>query len=117
MTVQSVTLQCPECKLIYVKYKDHVFFKNIKNPIAKAVVREAVGWVKNESNDALLLECDRAVLKQSKSVNGVIILKSCILEFFELSLNSSNGKDKRRVCAFSQRSEKLSPKQGREGQK
>ena len=40
---------------IYVKYKDHAFFKNISEPVAAAVIRETVGWVKEEMMSFSLL--------------------------------------------------------------
>lgn len=105
-------------KLVYVKYKDHVFFKNIQAPVAEAVVREAVGWVREQNDELLLLESDRAVLKQGKSVNGVVILKNCIICMMELplknnpkrSLNCSNI-NKKASMRFSQRGEKLKVKE------
>ncbi len=77
---------CP----IYVKYKDHVIFKNIQDPTAVAVVRETIGWIKEENAELLLIEHDRAIPSQGKNANGIIILKNCILEAFPLPLQNNS---------------------------
>ena len=70
-------------KLVYVRYKDHVFFKNASATVG-AVEREAVGWVREENEEVILLEHDRATLQGSSGFNGVAILKSCIIEVREI---------------------------------
>jgi hypothetical protein len=75
---------------IYVKYKDHVFFKNISEPIAAAVIRETIGWVKEENDELFLIETDRAVPRTGKKVNGIIILKNCIIEAYPLPLQNNS---------------------------
>jgi hypothetical protein len=106
--------------LIYVKYKDHAIYKNIQHPVAEAVERETVGWLTKQNEEILLVEHDRTVSNAqlpSGQGNGIIILKSCILEIRLLPLqkisnwhlNSQKTKVKLSM-RFSQRSEKLSPK-------
>ena len=75
---------------IYVRYRDHVFFKNISDPSAVAVVRETIGWVKKQNDELLLIEHDRAVPSQGRGVNGIVILKSCILEAYALPLQNNS---------------------------
>ena len=75
---------------IYVKYKDHVFFKNISEPVAAPVIRETVGWVKEENEELFLIETDRAVPRIGKKVNGIIILKNCIIEAYPLPLQNNS---------------------------
>jgi hypothetical protein len=75
---------------IYVRYKDHVIFKNISDPSPVAVVRETIGWVKKQNDELLLIEHDRAVPSQGKSVNGIVILKNCILEAYALPLQNNS---------------------------
>jgi hypothetical protein len=104
-------------EVVYVRYKDHVYFKNYRNPPSQAVERETVGWVKEENAELILIVCDKAVSNGEGQVNGLIILKSCILEKVELPLqrfsdeplNWSASKKKSEYCASSQRSEKLTP--------
>lgn len=77
------------CPLVYVRYKDHVFFKNMQNPKAEAIEREAIGWLKEQTDELLLLVNDRAISSQGKNVNGLIILKNCILEAYPLLLQNN----------------------------
>jgi hypothetical protein len=111
----------PHDKLIYVRYRDHVFFKNVQTPAAEAIIREALGWVKKETDEIMLIECDRPLLQGFSGFNGVVVLKNCIICMlplnFEHILNSQTAIIKNRVGASSQRSEKLSPKKPPEGQK
>ena len=79
----------PLCPLVYVRYKDHVFFKNMQNPKAEAIERETIGWVKWETDELLLLENDRAIPSRGKNVNGLIILKNCIVEAHPLLLQNN----------------------------
>src|SRR5208283_4253373 len=65
--------------LIYVRYKDHVIYKNILQPVAEAAERETVGWLTNQNEEILLIEHDRTVPNaqiSSGQGNGVIILKN-----------------------------------------
>ena len=112
---------CPQTpKAVYVKYRDHVFFRNVKTPAAEAIIREALGWVKEENDEVMLIECDRPLLKCQSGFNGVVVLKSCIVSLalldFEHVLNCPPTLLKTRVCVSSQRSEKLTPKNKRKGQ-
>lgn len=108
-------------KAVYVRYRDHVFFKNVQSPAAEAIIREALGWVKKENAEVMLLECDRPLLQVYSGFNGVVILKSCIISIVPLNfkhiLNCQSSVIRNRVRASSQRSEKLSPKNPQEGQK
>jgi hypothetical protein len=87
--IEGNTSASPLCP-IYVRYKDHVIFKNISAPSPIAVVRETIGWVKEQNDELLLIEHDRAIPSQGKSVNGIIILKNCILEAFPLLLQNNS---------------------------
>ena len=101
-------------KAVYVRYRDHVFFRNVEAPAAQAVIREALGWVKEETNEVMLIECDRPLLQCRSGFNGVVVIKSCIVSMvtlnFEHVLNCPLTLLKNRVCAPSKRSEKLTPK-------
>jgi hypothetical protein len=78
-----------ENSAVYVRYKDHVLFKIIQDPIAEAAERETIGWLTKQNNEIILVERDRTVpnaqLPRGQG-NGVIILKSCIIEIHELPL-------------------------------
>jgi hypothetical protein len=73
-------------RVVYVKYNDHVFFKNIQSVMLSPVVRETLGWVKKENDEVMLIENDRSILEGYAGFNGVIVLKSCILSTFEVPL-------------------------------
>jgi hypothetical protein len=81
--------------LFYVKYLDHVLFRNADSSLLRPCVREVVGWLIKETDDALYLCHDRAVkpLPFGKpSESGFIILKNDVLEKMQLiSEESSNG--------------------------
>ena len=79
--------------VVYVRYKDHVIFKNIEQPLAEAVERETIGWLTKQNEEIMLIEHDRTVPGaqiQSGQGNGIIILKSCIIEFHPLPLQKSS---------------------------
>lgn len=101
-------------KAVYVRYRDHVFFRNVAMPTAQAIMREALGWVKEENDEVMLIECDRPLLQCRSGFNGVVVIKSCIVSMvslnFEHVLNCPATLLKNRVCAPSQGSEKLTPK-------
>ena len=78
---------------VYIRYKDHVLFKNISQPMAEAIERETIGWLSKENSELILVEHDRTVPDNrlpSGQGSGVIILKSCILEIHELPLQKTS---------------------------
>ena len=101
-------------KAVYIRYRDHVFFRNVQAPAAQAIIRETMGWVKEENDEVMLIECDRPLPECRSGFNGVVVVKSCIVSMvilnFEHVLNCPHTLLKNRVCASSQRSEKLSSK-------
>lgn len=77
---------------VYVRYKDHVLFKNVQQPNAEAVERETIGWLTRQTDEIMLIEHDRTILNPqipSGRGNGVIILKSCILEIRRIPLQKN----------------------------
>jgi hypothetical protein len=79
----------PLCPLVYVRYKDHVIYKNILQPIAEAAERETIGWLTKQNEEILLIEHDRTLQRDKMPCgqgNGIIILKSCVLEISLLDL-------------------------------
>ncbi len=89
ITANGASTQIP--KLVYIKYKDHVFFRNVQTLPTESVMREAVGWVKKEDNEIMLIECDRPILQGYSGCNGVVVLKNCIIAMVEVPLNSLFG--------------------------
>jgi hypothetical protein len=77
-----------------VRYKDHVIYKNILQPIAEAAERETVGWLTKQNEEIMLIEHDRTIPNAqipSGQGNGIIILKSCILEICPLPLQKNSN--------------------------
>jgi hypothetical protein len=119
--------------LVYVRYLDHVAFNRSSALIMAPQTREAVGWLVYESSEYVTLTFDRdagpPTLKGGDpKASGLVLLKSAILELqklgnrplqksLEYHLNCQGTSLENRVCASSQRSEKLSPKNKRKGPK
>jgi len=85
----------PEGSPVYVRYKDHVLYKNIKQPIADAVERETIGWLTKQTSEIMLIEHDRTIPNAqipSGQGTGVIILKSCIIEIRRLPLQKTSNR-------------------------
>src|SRR4030067_3072171 len=79
---------------VYVRYKDHVLYKNIQQPTAETVERETIGWLTKQTDEIMLIEHDRTIPNvqiPSGKGNGIIILKSCIIEIRELPLQKSSN--------------------------
>ena len=75
---------------VYIRYKDHVLFKNIQLPIEEAIERETIGWLSKETSEIILVEHDRTMPLGSGKSNGLILLKCCILEIRKLPLQESS---------------------------
>ncbi len=76
--------------LFYVRYLDHVLFKNVDSELCKPVVREVVGWLVKENDEAIWIVCDRSVEKVSNQIvraceSGLVILKSDMLEMKKIA--------------------------------
>jgi hypothetical protein len=79
---------------VYVRYKDHVLFKNVVDPIEEAVERETIGWLTKQTDEIMLIEHDRTIPCFQISIgqgSGLLILKSCIIEICELPLQKSSN--------------------------
>ena len=72
--------------LLYVKYRDHVLFRNCDSSEIKPSIREVVGWLTFESTDNICICYDKPVepLLGEKRESGFVILKSDVLQVFEL---------------------------------
>jgi len=75
-------------QLVYVRYRDHVLFHNTDPTLLGPCVREVVGWLARETEDAICLCFDRTVGTLPGELpskgSGLIILKSDILEGREI---------------------------------
>lgn len=82
----------PKDSVVYIRYKDHVLFKNTPQPVKDAAERETVGWLTQETGDLLCVQHDRAVESphcSSGAASGLLLLKSCILEIRALPLQKA----------------------------
>ena len=86
--------------LVYVRYVDHVLFRKADPSLLKPCVREVVGWLVRESDEAVCLSLDRAVEPlpfEKPAESGFVILKSDILEMRRIEAENrskeENGKD------------------------
>jgi len=79
----------PKGSAVYIRYKDHVLFRNTPKPIKDAAERETVGWLTQETSELLCIQNDRTVESphhSSGTASGMVLLKSCILEIRALPL-------------------------------
>jgi hypothetical protein len=76
--------------LFYVRYRDHVEFKHSDPSLFEPCVREMVGWLVTETEEALCLTYDRSVkpLPYEKRECGLVILKSDVLEIRKIRQNN-----------------------------
>jgi len=86
----------PHGSLVYIRYKDHVLFRNTPQPVESAAERETVGWLTQETDELLRIQHDSRTAENphhsSGTASGLLLLKSCILEIHMLPLkNFSSG--------------------------
>ena len=75
-------------KLVYVRFKDHVIFKDHSNAIrVKPIVRETIGWLVSYNDNWITLLWLREPSSSSRQLrreSGICILKSDIIELKEV---------------------------------
>ena len=107
--------------LIYIRYLDHVLFKNTPKVVKNAAERETVGWLAHENDQLLCIENDRTIDElpySNGSGSGLVLLKSCILEirasplqnFSPLTLISRNKHTLSVESALQTNKRKIQPK-------
>jgi hypothetical protein len=68
---------------IYVKYLDHVLFKNCNLAEAKPCIREVIGWLVSENSEGILICVDQPanpIAHEKIKATGLVILRNAILE-------------------------------------
>jgi hypothetical protein len=72
--------------LLYVKYSDHVLFRNCDSSEMKPSIREVVGWLAFENTDIICICYDKPIepIPNEKLESGFVILKSNVLEVCKL---------------------------------
>ena len=81
----------PRGTAVYIRYKDHVLFKNAERPVENASERETLGWLTQETDELLCIQHDRTIESLnalSGTTSGMVLLKSCILEIHPLPLQN-----------------------------
>jgi hypothetical protein len=81
----------PKGSIVYIRYKDHVLFRNTPEDLENAAERETVGWLTQETGELLCIQHDRTIEiphQASGTASGLVLLKSCILEIRALPLQN-----------------------------
>ena len=80
---------------VYIRYRDHVLFRNTSETLENAAERETIGWLTQENKELVCIQHDRTVESlnySSGTASGLVLLKSCIIEIRALPLQKiSNG--------------------------
>jgi hypothetical protein len=76
---------------VYVRYLDHVLFRNADAGLFTPVLRETVGWLHRETADAIWVLWERSVKplpreRSPSAESGLVLLKSEIVEMRRLPL-------------------------------
>ena len=90
----QINKMVPTGSVAYVRYLDHVLYKNTLQPIKKVAERETIGWLTHENDQLLHIEHDRTLDElpySNGSGSGLVLLKKCILEIRALPLKDSSG--------------------------
>ncbi|RLI46039.1 hypothetical protein DRO69_03970 [Candidatus Bathyarchaeota archaeon] len=81
----------PKGSIVYIRYKDHVLYRNTPENLENAAERETIGWLTQETGELLCIQHDRTVESlnySSGTASGLVLLKSCILEIRALPLQN-----------------------------
>jgi hypothetical protein len=106
--------------ILYVRYKDHVLYRNNKQ-VENPAERETVGWLTQQTEELLCIQHDRTVKGPNNpkgTASGLLILKSCILEVQQIplqnipnwTLNSQGNKETNVEYALQPKKRKTQPK-------
>ena len=71
--------------IVMVRYRDHTLFRNTDSSLFHPAIRECVGWVEKESDEALWVLWDKSVRllpyeRVQTKESGLVLLKSDIME-------------------------------------
>jgi hypothetical protein len=73
----------PKGSVVYIRYREHIPFRNNVKTINVAAERETLGWLTQEIGDYVCIQNDRTPEKlqySNGSASGIVLRKSCILE-------------------------------------
>jgi len=76
-------------ELVYIRYRDHVLFRDMDPNTARSFTRECVGWLDYEDQEHIRIVWERFAmpdpLGESKPrATGLVILKKAILEMHRI---------------------------------
>lgn len=81
----------PNGSAVYIRYLDHVLYRNTPEDLENAAERETIGWLTQENGELICIQHDRNIesLQYSRgTASGMVLLKSCILEIRALPLQN-----------------------------
>jgi len=72
-------------ELVYIRYKDHVLFKDVAPSLYRPWSRETIGWLDYEDEECLRLVWERFAMPDPPNeaeprATGLVILKKVIVE-------------------------------------
>lgn len=79
---------------VYIRYLDHVLFRNISEAVENVAERETIGWLTQENKELICLQHDRTIESlqhENGTASGLVLLKSCILEIRALPLQNPSS--------------------------
>lgn len=83
----------PKGSAVYIRYLDHVLFRNTPEALENAAERETIGWLTQENKELVCVQHDRTIESlqyAGGTASGLVLLKSCILEIRALPLQNTS---------------------------
>jgi len=78
---------------VYIRYLDHVLFRNTPEALENVAERETIGWLTRENRELVCIQHDRTIENleyATGTASGLVLLKSCILEIRALPLQNTS---------------------------
>ena len=79
---------------VYIRYLDHVLFRNIPEAVENVAERETIGWLTRENKELLCIQHDRTIESlqhENGTASGLVLLKKCILQIQVLPLQNPSS--------------------------
>lgn len=86
VTTTRIVAKPPQLgSLVYVRYRDHLLFRDMNPETAKAFTRECMGWLDYEDQECVRIVWERFAMpdppnEANPRATGLVIMKSAILE-------------------------------------
>ena len=81
----------PKGSAVYIRYRDHVLFRNTPEALENVAERETIGWLTQENRELVCIQHDRTTENLEYAcgtASGLVLLKSCIIEIRALPLQN-----------------------------